>query len=100
MLAPARACARALEVGLYPRMRVVHDALECVADHPAVDDDPYAAAGTIDGIQIMSNHHYRELQLAPQVNHQLVEGRRTDRVQAGSRLIEEQQQRIERQRAR
>src|ERR1700728_722716 len=100
MLTPARARARALEVGLNPGMRVVHDAVERVADHAAVDDDAHPTVGAIDGIQIVRNHHYRELQFALQVNHQLVEGRRTDRVEAGSRLIEEQQHRIDRQRAR
>src|SRR5579863_3297764 len=100
MLAPARARAWSLEVDLYPRVRVVHDALERVADHAAIDDDANPTAGAIDGIQIVRNHHYRELELAPQVNYQLVEGRGTDRIQAGSRLIEEQQHRIERQCAR
>ena len=35
-----------------------------------------------------------------QVYHQLIEGRGTDRVQAGGRLIQEQQSGFERQRAR
>src|ERR1700687_54776 len=100
MLTPALARTLALEIGLYPGVWVVHDNLERVADHPAVDDDAYPPAGAIDGVQIVRDHHYGELQFALQVNHQIVECRCTDRVQAGSRLVEEQQQWIERERAR
>src|ERR1700680_635091 len=100
MFPPALARTLALKIGFYPGMRVAHDSLERVADHPAVDDDAYPAAGAKDGVQIVRNHDYRELQFALQINHQFVECSCTDRVEAGSRLVEQQQQWIERERAR
>ena len=81
-------------------MRVVDDAAQRIADHAAIDDDTDPVAGAEDGVEIVRDHHYRQLQLALQVNQQLIEGRGADRVETGRRLVEEQQQRIQRQRAR
>src|SRR5579885_488056 len=93
------ACTLPMKVRLYPGMGMIDDALQRVDLHPPVHDDADAIARTEDRIQIVRDHHYRQPQLPLQVQHQLVELRRTDGIQAGSRLVEEQQPRIERQRA-
>ena len=89
-----------MEVAPYPGILVVQDAGERIADHAAGDDDAHSAAGTEDRIQIVRDHHYRELQLLMQAKQQLVEGRGTDRIKSAGRLIQQQQARIERQRPR
>src|SRR6185437_808407 len=94
--------ARALpvKVRLYPRMRVIDDPLQRVRLHPPVHDHADTVAGTEDGVEIVRDHHHRQPQLPLQVQHQLVELRRADRVEPGGRLVEEQQPRVERQRPR
>ncbi len=76
-------------------MLVLHDLLERPDDHPTVDDDPDPVADPEDGIQIVGNHHYRQRKSPLQLQHEAVEGRRRDRVEAGSRLVEEQDGGIE-----
>ncbi len=48
----------------------------------------------------MGDHDYRQFELALQLHHQLVERCRADRIEAGRGLIEEQQPRVECERAR
>ena len=48
----------------------------------------------------MSHHHHRQAERAAQVKDQVVEGGGGDRIEACSGLIEKQQHRIERERAR
>jgi hypothetical protein len=48
--------ALAVEVGLNPRIGVLHDAIECIDFHTMIDDHPDTIAGTEDGVQIMRDH--------------------------------------------
>src|SRR6185437_11469980 len=92
--------ALAVKVRLYPRMRMIDDPLQRVRLHPSVDDHADTIAGAEDGIEIVRDHDHRQPQLLLQVQHQLVELRRADRIEPGGRLIEEQQPGVERQRPR
>src|SRR6187551_2347594 len=90
--------AGAVEVRLDPRMRMLDDALAHILHHLAVDDHTDALADAEDRIQVVRDHHHCEVQLMLQVGYQVIEGRGTDRVKAGSGLVQEQQRRIQRQR--
>src|SRR5258707_6004483 len=85
----------AMEVALNPRIGVLDDAIECIDFHTMIDDHPDTIAGTEDGVQIMRDHDDGEPQLLLQIQYQLIELGGADRVQDRSRLIEEQQPRIE-----
>ena len=91
----------ALEVCMNPGMRIADDAGERVADHAPIDD---ARPTRVQVPKMVS----RSCVIMTTVScssrcrymHQLVEGRGADRIEPGGRLVEEQQLRIERQRAR
>ena len=68
--------------------------------HAPVHDHPDTIAGTEDSVQIVRDHDDGELQFLLQVQHQVIEGRRADRVEPRGGLIEEQQLGVQRQGAR
>ncbi len=59
-----------------------------------------AVAGAKDAVKVMSDHDYGKLQLLLQVQQQLIERGRADRIKTRGGLIEKQEFRIERQSAR
>ena len=85
----AGACPFAVEIGLYPGMRMLDDALERVDFHLLIHDHADTIAGSKDRVQIVRDHHDRELQLALQVDDELVEGGGADRVETRGGLIQE-----------
>ena len=69
--------------------RTYHDAL--------VEQHGDAITSRIKAVQIVRHHENREAEALVQALDQLVVVRRADRVEAGGRLVEEQQLRVERQ---
>jgi hypothetical protein len=81
-------------------MRILHDSFKRIDNDFFIDQHGDAIAGGHDSVQVVGNHHYREVQAFLQVAHEMIERRRRNRIESRSRLIQEQNRRIEHQRAR
>jgi hypothetical protein len=69
-------------------------------DHFAVCEHRDPVADCVQRVEIVRDQEHAEAQRVPEAPDQRVEGGGADRVEAGRRLVEEQQVRIERERAR
>src|SRR5262245_49816315 len=76
-------------------MGVPDEPIERSRDHLPVDDHADAVADLEDGIEIVRDHHYRQVEALLELEHKLVEGRGRDGVEARGRLVEEQDGGIE-----
>src|SRR5690242_4561457 len=69
------------------------------AAHPAVDEDA-VAHDRVDARQLVGDDHGRHAEALAEREDELVEVRRGHGIEAGGRLVEEEQRRVERERAR
>src|SRR5690349_13845948 len=94
------AAARAVEIGLDPRVWVAHELGDCAYFQSFVDEGRDPVADRVETVEIVRHHEDGEAEAALQVAHQGVELAGADRVEAGGRLVEEEELGIERQGAR
>src|ERR1700680_1461141 len=86
--APGRALPpHTVEVRAYPRVVALQDLLQSTTDHAPVDEHADAIAGPEDAVEVGGDHDHGELEGALQVQDQLVELGRGDRVEPGGRLV-------------
>jgi hypothetical protein len=63
----AAARPRPVKILVDPRSLVLQHAVQGIGDHASIDDHPDPAAGSKQGIQIVSNHDHGEPQLGMKV---------------------------------
>src|SRR3954469_9715920 len=96
-----RASARSLEIFLHPRLVEALDLVERIGNqHALLRDHGDAIADRVQRIEIVRDQEHREAKALAQRQDQLIERGRADRIEAGRRLVEEQDVGIERERAR
>src|SRR6185436_2101984 len=77
-----------------------HRAHRAVGDHLAAGQDDRAVDDREQRVEVVGHDEHREAEALGKDPHQGIEGARAHRIEAGGRLVEEQDFRLERQRAR
>src|SRR6185437_13418926 len=98
--AQRRAAAGPPEIFLDPGIVDFHQLFQRTDDDLFIDQYGDAVADRHQAVEIVRHHEDGKIETRPQILDQLVEGSGADRVEPSRRLVEEQQLRIERQRAR
>ena len=86
-----RPAARPVKIFLNPGVWVPQEVLHRIDLDLLVDQDGDTVADSRQAVQIMGDHEDRQPQALLQAADQLVEGGRADRIEAGRRLVQEQQ---------
>src|SRR6266446_7862066 len=89
--------ARAVEIGLDPRMVVLQHLFQRADADLLIDQNRNAIADRKQRVEVMGYHEYREAQTAPQVANQGIEIAGCDGIEPGRGLVEKDDFRVERE---